>query len=136
MNIKEHIEKLGFKAGTYALIGGAVLELHGIRKANDIDLVAIDTLCDQLEVDGWKKEEKEPGRFVLQRNGYDVFNNLCLDSVFYFRTAEDIVADADVIDGLYAQNLYDLMAFKKFLGRPKDLHDIELIREYLATKIK
>lgn len=132
MNIKNEVEKLNFKSGQYALIGGAVLSLYGIRDTNDLDLVVLPEVCEELLKNGWKKEEMEPGRFVLRKNGVDIFNNLCIDKVFYDREAEDIIKDADVVDGIPVQNLYDLMSFKKFLGRPKDLHDIELIREFLA----
>lgn len=134
INVKKEIERLGFRKGEYAVIGGAVLQLYGIRETGDLDLVVNEDTCKRLLKEGWKKEEKDFGRFVLRKDGVDVFNNLCLDKVFYDRGAEEIIRDADFVDGIPVQNLHDLLTFKKFLGRPKDLHDVELIREFLSKQ--
>jgi hypothetical protein len=53
MDILRIIKELNFPKNQYVVIGGAALELYGIRKAVDIDLAVTKVLFEDLQKKGW-----------------------------------------------------------------------------------
>lgn len=52
----------------------------------------------------------------------------------YPRTLEQLLATADVVDGIPFASLQEVRAWKAASGRPKDLKDIELIDNHIQRK--
>lgn len=49
---------------------------------------------------------------------------------------EDLIKNADIIDGLAFVKLEEVLRWKKMRGKEKDKKDVEIIEGYLKAKIK
>jgi hypothetical protein len=132
MNITERIKKLKLPFGQYVVVGSAVLEVLGIRSANDIDIAVTPKLFKKLQATGdWKKEERYD-KIFLKQDGIDIIPQLAWSG--YATTTAEAIASAIVIDGISFMNLEELKKFKTALGREKDKADITLIENYQRDK--
>ena len=137
--IFERVKELGFPIGQYVVVGGA-LEAHGIRKANDVDIIATDGLFDELVVQGWQQYPLNPwdqGVHVkkrkVSRGDVDVMTEFSWREVAIAKTP-DLIAEAAIIQGIPFIPLYLLLQWKEVSEREKDFTDAELIRNYLETQ--
>ena len=137
--IFERVKKLNFPIGKYVVVGGA-MEAHGIRKAVDVDFVVTQDLFDDLQKQGWGIKPCLPGdigkdgtKRKLRKDGVTIISEFSwLDK--YFAKTEDLIAGADIIDGIPFVSLDELLKWKKASRREKDLRDTELIETYLKKK--
>ncbi|OGI95457.1 hypothetical protein A2917_02770 [Candidatus Nomurabacteria bacterium RIFCSPLOWO2_01_FULL_42_17] len=137
--IFERVKKLNFPIGKYVVVGG-VMEAHGIRKAVDVDFIVTKELFDDLLKQGWVPKPCRPGdigkegeKRKLRKDDISIISEYSwLDK--YFAKTEDLIANADIIDGIPFISLSELLKWKKACGREKDLIDIELIENYLKKK--
>ena len=115
------------------MIGGSsIMEILGIRKAQDIDILVSPELFYELEhVRGWKRNEKYPT--TIDNSDHTVGAKQSLEFMKENYTLIEALPRATVIEGISFMSLEMLLDAKKQLGREKDLKDIELITEYLKT---
>lgn len=133
MDIFAEARKLKLPPGEYVVIGSGVLAAHGIREANDLDLVASASLYALLrEEPGWEEVSIRGTSTKLLRGDVEVVSDLVYDD--YRPRTEDLIRSAEVINGIPFLPLLELRAFKQALGREKDLRDIELIDSYLEKE--
>src|ERR1700682_1636767 len=50
------VQHLGLSAGHYAVCGSAVMAMHGLRPAGDIDFIVTAELYHKLQSEGWREE--------------------------------------------------------------------------------
>lgn len=134
MDIYKKLKELNFTLGEYVVVGGA-MAAHGIRPANDLDVVVTEKLFKQLQRDGWEVCECEKcktyrPRKIMKKESVDILSDYKLGS--YQPKTEDLIKNADIINGYPFVKLEDLVRFKKELNREKDIKDIELIRKFLS----
>lgn len=126
MTIFERVQKLGLPKGGYAVVGGGVLEAHGLREAGDVDLVVSDEVYALLVDNGWQKKKGIDGVGIkLYLNEVEAFSHIKIGT--YQPNTVDLLARAELIQNVPFLTLVDTRAYKLALGREKDLHDIELI---------
>jgi hypothetical protein len=130
------LKELNLPAGQYAVIGSGTLAVRGIREARDLDIVAQPAVFEELKRrGGWKRKWFFRGfltRRVIQKDGVEIFSNYHYKK---FRPlTEDIIQGADIIEGFPFISLEDYVAFKKELGREKDMRDIQPIEAYMAKQ--
>ena len=121
-------------------MGSAVLEIKGIRKANDIDIIVTKDLFDELkETSGWKYK-KELGSLgdvwvesLENDDGISLYHHIYGGGdIDFFRNDPDNV---EIIDGMYCVSLTNLLKVKSGpWNREKDRKDAELIMDYLRKK--
>src|SRR3989344_669354 len=134
--IFERVKRLNFPIGKYVVAGGA-MEAHGIRKAKDVDLIVTKELFDDLLKQGWAPKPCRPNdigkdgtKRKLRKDDVSIISEYSwLDK--YFAKTEDLIASADIIQGIPFVSLDELLKWKKASRREKDLEDIELIEDYL-----
>ncbi|MFH1657015.1 MAG: hypothetical protein ABH919_00970 [bacterium] len=129
MNIVEKVKKLNFAPGEYVVIGSGLLDVLGIRQANDIDIAVLPELHARLRTTGEWEEEKRYGKIFLKKEKIEIVPQLSWSE--YPTSTEEAIASATVIDNVYFMNLQELRRFKEALGREKDFADIALIDAYL-----
>lgn len=134
--IFERVRELNLPLGQYVVVGGG-MEAAGIRKANDVDIVAKPKLFNELIEQGWSicdcEKCKESGERVLKKDDVDVYAEYrCGDK--YKANIDEIIANADIIEGLPFLQMSELVKWKTASGRPKDLNDIKLVEDYLAQR--
>jgi len=132
MNIIAEVQKLDLPLGQYVVIGSGIMAQLGLRGANDVDIAVTPDLYAKLRASGEWEEEERYGKIFLKKEAVEI--NPRLDWESYSTTAEEAIASATIIDGVPFMNLNELVAFKRALGRVKDLIDIVIIEEHLAGR--
>ena len=132
MNIFEDVKKLNLPLGEYVVVGSGPMAARGIREYKDIDVLVTENLYKKLLNQGWKKVEINGvnGKFDVLKNGkFEVDKRLWCAN--YKPDTNQIIKNADLINGVSFMTLLELIKFKTALGREKDLKDIELIKNHL-----
>ena len=125
----EKVKKLKLSEGRYVVVGGAVLEVLGLRSANDVDIVVHDSVyAEYRDGKNWKEYILDNGRKVLSRNGC----NLMRMSRSY--TLKQLIPDSVVVDGVRCMSVKKLIDSKLRTARPHDIADVKLLEDYLAAR--
>ncbi len=135
MDILSRIKALNLPIGQYVVFGSAVMEIYDIRKAKDIDIVVTEDLYKELKKRGWKRKwnfKRVLTCKALNLEGNEAFTNLHWKD--YQVKTEDLVKNAELIEGIPFMSLKDYLFYKKHLPREKDKKDVELIENYLRNK--
>ena len=136
MDIVSRVKALNFPLGQYCVFGSGVLEIHGIRKARDVDLLVTDELYQRLKREGWRR------KWIFWRtlwakcvtNGeYEAFTNIYWGST-YRPDTRALIERAEFHDDVPFLQLSDLLEFQRHLPRAKDKQSVRLIEKYLADK--
>lgn len=116
----------------FVIFGSAPLLAHGLRtRVRDLDVVA------RGEVLRWAQRVGEPG--VGSLSGEPVWqlgNGRLHVSAGWISSRwdpDELIDNAEVVDGLRFARLRDVLRYKRELSRPKDLVDIRRIQGYLAA---
>lgn len=123
------VKNLKLPKGEFFVCGSAIMDVLGIRKAEDIDILVSPRLYNELENKGWKKHEKYN---ILQDKDKICGAKVTLDFMKENYSLEEIMPFAVIIDDIPFMSLEMLADAKRQMGREKDLRDIKLIEEYLA----
>ena len=132
MDVIAEVKKLDLPLGQYVVIGSGIMARLGLREANDVDIAVTPDLYAKLRASGEWEEEERYGKIFLKKEAVEIIPRLDWES--YSTTAEEAIASAAILDGVPFMNLNELVAFKRALGRAKDLPDIAIIEEYLAGR--
>lgn len=131
----DEFKKLDLPTDKYVIVGSSVLELHDIRKSKrDIDFVVSADLYRELRRRGWKRKWFFTGFWqckALQSGNFEAYSNMHRGS--FNPKTEDVIARADVVDGVSYASLQDLAGLKRGIGREKDFNDIKLIEEHVKA---
>ncbi len=132
MNIFDIVQSLKFPLGEYIVVGSGPMAARGIRNFQDVDIVAKKELWDRLKTEDWE-ECFFGNRRYLKRGVIEVFSDFKCGS--YQPETNNLIAEAEMIQGIPFLKLDDLVIFKKELGREKDIQDIALIEKYLKEEV-
>lgn len=123
----EELAALALPARDYAVFGSGPLAAHGIlEELGDVDVVARGAAWERATELG--PVEVAPYGDPLVRFGdgaVEIFGGWLGWDI------DSIIDGADLINGLPFARLEDVLAFKRFLGRPKDLEHARLLTAYL-----
>ncbi len=131
--IFKRIEKFNLPRGQYAVFGSALLDVWGLRDANDLDIIVTPELFEQLKNEGW--EEK-------QGNGFSILSRLDADVTTvqdrptngdYNPDRLQLIKEAIEINGIRFVRVEEVIACKTAYNRPKDLQDIKMLQDYLSS---
>ena len=131
------VKELELPIGEYAVFGSGLLEVLGIRKGNDIDLIVTKELFENMG-EKWEKyiyENNGDEAMKYKGEGFDVAFYYCHRCKMDEAEVKNFIKRATIIDGVAFVNLEDTMTWKRRWGREKDLKDTELIKEYLGGKM-
>ncbi len=130
MSIFFKVKKLNLPFGEYAVFGSGVLEAHNIRKAKDIDFIITKNLFQKLKNSGWT--ESKYNDKIIEFNGFQALHDWSYKE--YKPNTNELIKNADIINGIPFVQLQEVYKFKKAMGRPKDLVDLKLIEKYLKYR--
>lgn len=132
-DIISKIKKLNLPDGHYMVMGSAILQILGIRQAQDIDLLVSPELFVELkEKRGWHIHPKYPTS--LDNAEKTAGAKQSLDFMRQNYTLKGALPTAYWCEGIPFENLEMLVDAKTQLGREKDLIDIKLIQDYLLKQ--
>lgn len=120
----DRIRALKLDPESYIVISGAAMELRGIRRTNEVDLVVNKETYQALRTRQWKEFVQDDGKRVLSRHGYKVMLK------WMGRDLDDLRPSQELIEDVPVMGLRDLIACKTSMGRKKDLADVALLRDY------
>ncbi|OGZ14768.1 MAG: hypothetical protein A3J08_04305 [Candidatus Lloydbacteria bacterium RIFCSPLOWO2_02_FULL_51_11] len=132
MTIFERIKKFNLPRGEYAVFGSALLDVWGIRKAADLDIIVTPDLFAFLKQSGWE-ERQAHGFPMLSKEEANVTTvqdeptdgNYCPDR-------RQLIKDAVYINEVPFVKIEEVIACKKAYDREKDRKDIVAIKKYLS----
>lgn len=130
-DIIEKMLALDLPLDQYVIVGSGSLAAHGIREANDIDMVVMPELFEALRRKGWTEKIRPNGKPKLQLDQIEAM--LDVNKEGFQPTTEELIERSVVIDGIRFTSLQDVRAFKVAYGREKDVFDIELIDRFAQS---
>lgn len=130
MTIFEDVKKLNLPIGQYAVVGSGVMSAHGIRQHHDVDLIVTYSLFETLKNSGWQGVPNRKN--VLKKDNYEVDADYKYGE--YQPDHDELIRNAEIIEGVPFIRLNELIRFKNALGRDKDKKDVELIEQYLIKR--
>lgn len=132
MNILKEIQKLNFPSSDFIIVGSGILDVKKIRDSQDIDLLVNNTMFQTLKKEGWKFEIIN-GKEVVS---YDIFEAFTEFNNIPFENFIKNKHWVEKIDGFYFNSLPKLLSIKKEWEREKDIRDVQLITQYLESRLK
>ncbi len=129
--VLDELKKLVLPKDSFVVVGSGLLDVLGIRKAQDIDIIVSETTFQELKNSDWKTVEKPEG-IALQNGAFEAA--LSWDSKDGRPNFSELLERSVGINGYHFSNLNDLLVWKKKKGRPKDLQDVQLINDYLKRE--
>ena len=133
MNHLEKVKELDVPYDQYVLVGGSILDIHGIRVSDDIDVIVSSEAFQTLKDRGWKVDmpfKEKWGRERLLHDVFEVYTDLYYEKIDYYLPFEILRDISKQIHGVYTQPLGLLLLGKLDMRRPKDIADIALIEQY------
>ena len=134
LSIFERVKKFDLPLGEYAVFGSSLLDVWGIRRANDLDIIVTPELFEKLKKDDTWKDDSGPGYQLLKKGEADVTTvqdkptvgkgNYCPDRL-------QLIKDAVIIHGVPFVRIEEVLACKTDYDREKDHVDIAAIKEYI-----
>ena len=135
MDIFEEIDRLDLLTGEYVVLGSGILGALGIRAIADVDLLVTPRLFAQLRGRGWEYSTIDFDGQLREKLTYGIAE--AFQDFWYGDQNPDpaqLIANAEMINGVPFLPLAVLLKIKHVLGRPKDRSDITLIANYLASR--
>lgn len=131
MDLFERVKKFNLPIGQYAVFGSALLDVWGIRKATDLDIIVTLELYDQLKKDGWQ-EKQAHGFAILIKD--DVNITTVQDKPTdgdYCPDRYQLIKEAVLIKGIPFVRIEEVIVCKRAYNRQKDRDDIAAIENYI-----
>ncbi len=122
------LKSLNLPVGKFAIFGSGPMAVRKIRQARDLDVI--------VKKDLWHNLVQKFPLSRRQKNQYLKIGNL---EIYYnwFKLSNEInemIDNADIIDDFPFVKLEYVLAYKKELGRKKDIADIKLIEALFLKK--
>ncbi|MES2471093.1 MAG: hypothetical protein V4526_02600 [Patescibacteria group bacterium] len=136
MDIVSRTKALNLPIGQYCVFGSGVLEVHGIRKAKDIDILVNGELFKKLKKEGWKRKWffwRTLWAKCITNGQNEAFTNLYWARKYRPNTQE-LINRAELHDGIPFLQLEDLLEFQRNLPREKDKRGVKMMEDYFASK--
>ena len=127
----QRVKELKLPEGKYALFGSAPMGIRGIKDCHDIDIIIAEDLWNTYRLNpDWK--------FGMTENGSEYLScgdiKLWYTWTPWYSDIENLIAEAEIIDGLPFVRLERVLEWKKKYSREKDLKDIEIIEKFLRMQ--
>lgn len=134
MDIFAEVKRLNLPLGQFVVFGSGPLAARGIRATSDVDLFTTSALYASLKAGGWQEKVKpvDAGGLYLAHGIYEADDTWHYGD--YDPTPEELIAKADVIQGVPFAPLVEVLKWKRAFGRPKDIADVGLIQAYMQAR--
>lgn len=124
MPCAELVKELKLKNDSYAVVGGALLEVLGLRETVIVDILVDGGTYEHYLHEGWRQADGHNGTKVLYRGHYKMLEK------WGGKTLADIKDGIFELEGVEFIGFEDFKACKRARGRKQDIKDIELIEAW------
>ena len=118
------LDSLCLTKENYAICGSGPLAIRNLRAADDIDIVVRGDLWEILS-----KKYQPYDAHHIRIGAIEIWG----DFINLTHRLDDVIDQADRIEGYPFVRLQDTILWKQFLNRQKDQRDIALINEFLKS---
>ena len=127
----DKLRALDLPRGDYAVFGSGPLAAHGlIGEVGDLDVVARGGAWERAKGLGLVRTAPEGDPVVrLEGDAIEIYGGWLGWDI------DALIDNAEIIDGLSFARLEDVLAFKRYVGRLKDITHIRLIEEHLRNTL-
>ena len=112
------VKALNLPKKSYVVFGSCSMAALGIREAQDIDMLVSKTVFDMLKRAGWQEVDKGQEDKPLTHDVFEVHDNWNFSS--YSLTLEQLLATANIIDGVPFASIEEVRKWKVASARPKE----------------
>ena len=131
----ERVKWLNLPVDQYIVVGSGLLDVLGIRRSNDIDLVVDEALYDKLRgLPGYVEDSSLDEERLLYRGGEAELWKSWPTMYGRWRIG-DFMSGSEIINGVRFITLDFLRQWKVWHDQPKDRQDIALIDAYLGANL-
>lgn len=135
LDYKKELSKYNLDSTNSVIIAFGPLQALGLKESKDIDIVVDSSMLEKLALlKDFRKEEYPEGHYCLRNGVLQIGDKFLISKININWTYNYIFKNSFVLDGLRYMKLDFVLKIKKLLNRPKDIHDIELIEEYLSSE--
>lgn len=114
----------------FMVMGSGIMDVLGIRKASDVDLVVSPSLYAQLKDQGWNERVASNGSTGIENSVFQAYDHWTDEKTV--KKLDELLVDAQWVNGVAYNSLAKLSMYKARRGRAKDFADLLLIYEHLA----
>jgi hypothetical protein len=132
VDIFAQVKALKLPDWQYVVFGAGPLAAHGIRETNDVDLFVTTALYRRLKASGWSEKCTSTGGLYLASGIYEADDTWEYGE--YNPAIEELIGEADVIQGVPFAPLTEVLRWKRAFDRPKNIQDLRLIEEHLRAR--
>jgi predicted nucleotidyltransferase len=129
-NLFQRAKDLKLPIGKYVLFGSSPLGARRMRECYDIDILVTGNLWNEYKNNGWEVRILKNDIEYLWNDEIELYKNWGPGKW----NIEQLIKEADIIDGLPFVKLEYVLKWKKLLGRKKDLKDVKLIEKFLKEQ--
>ncbi len=138
MNLKKvnHINKLrrlGLPLNKMLIVGSGTMALIGVKKNDDLDLWVTNDVFKMMAKNKKLNPVKKHGRLFYETldGVIEASNKMpCVKGKI-----ENYLKRAIMLYGFHFKSVDDVIAWKKCMGRPKDIQHIRLLEKYKKSKV-
>lgn len=138
ISIISRAKALNLPFGEYCVFGSGVQEIHGLKKAKDVDILVTGKLYIQLKKAGWKRKWffwRGLWCKCVTNGTNEAFTNIHW-TWKYRPDTQEIINRAEVHNGIPFLRIEDLLEFSRYLPREKDKQTVKRIEAYLAAQTR
>ncbi len=140
INIKQKLSQLSLTPDNSVVIGSGILNALNIRESHDIDVIVSRQMYNKLKQNPKFKVINLFGTDFLQFEDYEIGNDWNVGDINRIYSYKELVKNSVVIAGVRYISLELLLEIKTLWTkskniRKKDIKDVELIKNYLKTKM-
>jgi len=127
------LRNLNMPTGDFAIFGSGPMAIRGLKKPSDLDVIVTKKLYNQFKITpGWIEKSFNSGKkYYLEKNGIELWNDW---GPGYWNIPQ-LIATAEIIDGLPYVTLDNVLLWKMKNGRQKDIDDITVIKKFLQNPL-
>jgi hypothetical protein len=134
MDIFERVRKFNFPVGQYAVFGSGLLDVWGIRKAVDLDIIVTPELYNRLKKDGWQEKQAHGFTMLIKDDANVTTVQDKPTDGDYNPDRYKLIKDAVLIKGISFVRVEEVIACKRAYNRQKDQDDIAAIENYVNSR--
>jgi hypothetical protein len=127
IDLFQKAKDLKLPVGQYALFGSAPMGIRGLKDCRDVDIIVTEDSWNNYKEKGWEARTSFYGSFHLWKDEIELYKD--------WKPGEwdiqQLIQEAEMIDGLPFVKLERVIEWKKIYDREKDWKDIEIIEKFL-----
>lgn len=131
-DIFQRIRKFNLPVGKYAVFGSALMDVWGLRRAADLDIIVTPELYQKLKEDGWEEKQAHGFPMLVKKDANVTTAQEWPTDGDYNPDRLQLIKEAAFIRGVPFVRVEEVIACKTAYNRPKDQQDIKLLKEHLS----